>query len=166
MKKIALMVASVALFLFAHSAFADLKIAVVDVSKILADSKEVAEAKAQLKKQFDPRQDEITAAQKKLRSEIDDYTKNSPTMKADAAKSTQNKIMDDQKKLQDLETSFQNDLSKEQNQKMQDILNHIETVIKKVAADKGYDLVVTRMSTAYVNPKLDVTAEVSGLLKK
>lgn len=166
MKKIALTIASVALFLVANSALAEMKIAVVDLSKALADAPQVAEAKAQLKKQFDPRQDEIVAAQKKLRTELDDYNKNSPTMKADAAKAAQQKIVDDQKKLQDLETNFQNDVSNVQNQKMQVILKHVEELVNNLAAKGKYDLVLTKMSAAYSNPKLDITDDLIKELKK
>lgn len=165
MKKIAVIVASLALFLVANSAFAELKVGVIDLNKVLAGSPQVADAKAQLKKQFDARGQEISNLQTTLKADVEDFNKNGPTMKADASKAAQQKIMEKQKKLQELETSFQADVSKAQNTAMEGIIKHVEELINKVATDGKYDLVITKMSAAYYNPKLDVTDAVVKLLK-
>lgn len=166
MKKLVLATGSAILLFMAGNVFADTKIAVIDISKIIAESPQVAAAKAQLKKQFDPREQEIVDAQKTLRADVDNYSKNSPTMKSDEAKTAQQKIMDEQKKLQDMESKFQNDLSTEQNSVMQKIMKKVESITTKIAEDKKYDLVVTKMSAAYSNPKLDITSDVIDEMKK
>lgn len=165
MKKIVVTIFSLALFLVANAAFADLKIGVIDLNKILASSSKVSDAKAQLKKQFEPKAKEINDAQKKLKSDIDNYSKNSPTMKSDDSKALQQKIMDEQKKLQEMEGNFQNDVTTAQNKAMDDIMKHVEDVVNKVAAKEKYDFVLTKMSAAYSDPKFDITDEVIKEMK-
>lgn len=166
MKKIAVLIAAAALFAFTNSAMADTKIGIIDLSKILAESSQVNDAKAQLKKQFDGRGQEIATAQKALKTDIEAYNKNSPTMKADASKAAQQKIMDEQKKLQEMEASFQNDVTAAQNKAMEKIMNDIQDVVKKVATEEKFDLVLTKMSAAYNNPSLEITDKVIKAMKK
>lgn len=166
MKKLVLTIASLTLCLIMHSAFAaDMKIGVIDVNKILADSSQVTDAKNKLKSQFEPREQAIKDAQKKLRSDIEDYNKNSPTMKAAASKTAQQNIMEEQKKLQDLEASFQTDFTTAQNQAMDAILKSIQDAAAKVAASEHYDLIITKMSAAYSSSAMDITGKVSSAMK-
>lgn len=165
MKKLLLAVAAGAL-LVSGSVFADVKIAVVDLGKVLADSPQVSTAKSELKKKFDPREKAIVDAQKKLQADVKKYEKENVTMKEADIKKAQQKLMDQQKKLQDMQTSFQKDLMEAQNKSMQTILKQVEEVLNKLAAAEKYDLILTKMSAAYSNPKFDVTDQVLSQMKK
>lgn len=158
--------AGAALLVFATGAFADIKIGVLDLNKVLLESPQIADVKAQLKKQFDPREQEIVDLQKKMRADIGDYQKNSPTMKQDAKKAAEQKIMSQQQKLQDLQTKFQNDLTTAQNQAMQNVIKSLEAIVSKVAADQKLNLVLTKTSAAYSDPSFDVTDAVVKEIKK
>ena len=166
MKKLFVGVASVALLLFGSLAFADMKIGDLDVSKVVASAPQLDTAKEKLKKQFEPREKAITAAQKQLRSDVEDFKKNSPTMKEEDSKAAQQKMLDEQKKLQDMQVSFQNDLGTAQTDAMHDILKNIETVVNKIAIDQKFDLILSKTSIAYNNASLDVTDEVIKAIKK
>ena len=166
MKKLFIAFASSALFLLSGLAFADTKIGVLDISKVISNAPQLEAAKTQLKNKFDPREKEITNAQSKLRAEVDDFKKNSPTMKETDSKAAQQKILDEQKKLQDMQVSFQNDLNAAQSSAMQDILKNIESVVNKIATDKKFDLVVAKAGVAYSNPSLDITDDVVKAIKK
>jgi outer membrane protein len=165
MKKVFILASALALTL-ASAAFADTKIAVLDLNKVLASSPQVTDMQAQLKKQFDPRGQELVKMQKGIQSEIDQYNKNSPKMKSDELKKSQDKIIAEQKKLQEQQNTFQSDLVKAQNQSMQTILKKVEDIVNKIAADQKFDLVVTKVSTAYNDPKLEITDQVIAEIKK
>jgi outer membrane protein len=166
MKKVLMSLSMGILFLVGTSAFADVKIGVLDISKVLMDAPQLNVAKDQLKKQFQPRDQSIVDAQKKLKADIDGYTKNSPTMKAADQKAAQQKIMDEQKSLQDLQVKFQNDVNDAQNKAMQDIMKKVEGIVAKIAADQKYDMVVYKNGVIFSNPKSDITDFVAAEMKK
>jgi len=166
MRKI-LLAASTMIFLMLGSAvFAETKIGVIDYEKVVVGSPQLVAAKADLKKKFDPREKEISEAQKKFQSDIEAFSKNGPTMKADDQKAAQQKIMDQQKKLQEMQTKFQNDATTAQNNTMRDILKKIEDIVNKIATGKNLDLVIAKNSVPYSKKELDITDEVIKQIKK
>jgi len=165
MKKVSLLIAA-GLLLAANAAFADAKIGVLDLNKVLSNDPQVTLLQDQLKKQFEPRNQEIVTAQKTLQNDIDKYNKDSGKIKGNDVKKNQDNIIAKQKKLQDLQASFQHDLTDAQNKSMQTILKRVETVVNKIATDQKYDLVVTKVSTVYNDPKLEITDKVVTELKK
>lgn len=165
MKKVLLLIAA-GLLLTANAAFADVKFGVLDLNKVLSNDPQVTLLQDQLKKQFEPRNQEIVTAQKTLQNDIDKYNKESNKLKGNDVKKNQDKIIGEQKKLQELQASFQHDLTDAQNKSMQTILKRVETVVNKIAADQKYDLVVTKVSTVYNDPKLEITDKVVTELKK
>ncbi|OGT07824.1 MAG: hypothetical protein A2X78_02120 [Gammaproteobacteria bacterium GWE2_37_16] len=165
MKKVSLLIAA-GLLLAANAAFADTKIGVLDLNKVLSNDPQVTLLQDQLKKQFEPRNQEIVTAQKNLQNDIDKYNKDSGKIKGNDVKKNQDNIIAEQKKLRDMQASFQHDLTDAQNKSMQTILKRVETVVNKIAADQKYDLVVTKVSTVYNDPKLEITDKVVTELKK
>jgi outer membrane protein len=166
MKKLLLVVSAISLFVFGTVAFAEMKIAVLDLNKVMMDSPQLETAKTKLKSRFDKREKGILKAQKAFQSDIEKFNKESPTMKDDAQKAAQQKIIDQQKNLQDMQTKFQNDLNAAQGVVMKDIVTKIEGLVKKIAEDKKFDLILAKAGTAYSKPGLEITAEVIKRMKK
>jgi outer membrane protein len=166
MKKVFVMAAAVLSLGLATSVFAEMKVGVLDMNKVLLASPQVVAAKEQLKKQFSPREQEILDARKKLQADIEDYNKNSSTMKADQQKDTQNKIMDAQKKLQETEGKFQNDVSAAQNSAMQTVMKKFEGIVNRIAANKKLDLVLFKAGVAFSKPEFDITDDMIKEVKK
>lgn len=166
MKRFLLTISTIALFVFGAAAFADMKIGVLDLNKVMMESPQVEAAKTKLKAKFDAREKEIIAAQKAFQSDIEKFNKESPTMKADAQKAAQQKIVDQQKKLQEAQAKFQNDLNIAQSEALKEIVKKIESIVNKMAVDKKFDLIVAKASTAYNKPELEITSEVISQMKK
>lgn len=61
-----------------------------------------------------------------------------------------------QKKMGELETKFQNDAMKAQ----QTVQDSIDAFIKDYNATRGYDAILFKNATLYINPALDITDEV------
>jgi outer membrane protein len=168
MKKLVLLSTVVALGISATAAFAEMKIAVLDLNKVISSDPQVTTLQNDLKKKFDPRSQEIVAAQKKMQADIDAYNKDNSGGKLKGAdlKQAQQKIIDEQKKVQDLQNAFQKDLVAEQNKSMQVVLKKVEDAVTKIAQDQKFDLVITKVSTAYSDPKLEITDQVVAAIKK
>lgn len=166
MKKFLMGVVAAVSLVFGMSVFADTKIGVVDLNKVMVDSPQVEAAKKQLKDKFDLREKKLVEAQKDFQSEVEKFSKESPTMKDDVKKAAQQKLVDKQKKMQEDQAKFQSDLNTAQNDALKDIVKKIEAVVSKIATDKKFDLVVAKASTAYNKPEFDITSEVISQMKK
>ena len=166
MKRFLVNFSAVVLFVFGATVFADMKIGVLDLNKVMMDSPQVEAAKAKLKSKFDAREKEMVASQKAFQADIEKFNKESPTMKADAQKAAQQKIIEQQKKLQDAQSKFQNDLNTAQNEELKGIVKKIEGIVNKMAADKKFDLIVAKAGTAYNKPELEITSDVIAQMKK
>lgn len=165
MKKILLFI-SVALIFLANAAFAEVKIAVVDLTKILAGDPQVEATQAKLKKQFEPRSQEVIKAQKALQAEIEKYNRDSSKLKGEELKKEQQRLLAQEKKIQDMREKAQTDLTKAQNQAMQDIFKRIKATVDNIAAKQKFDLVFTKSSAIYNKPEMDITNLVLNDLKK
>jgi outer membrane protein len=166
MKKFLIAMSTVVLFVFGSTAFADLKIGVLDLNKIMMDSPQLAAAKVKLKSDFDKREKDILSAQQIFQKAVEDFNKNGPTMKADAQKNAQQDIVKQQKDLQDKQSKFQNDLNASQGAAMKDIVKKIEGIVNGIAADKKFDLILAKAGTAFNKPELEITDDVIKQMKK
>jgi outer membrane protein len=166
MKKLLVIISAMILFAFGTASFAEIKIGVVNLQKVMLESPQMAAAKDKLKSKFDSREKEVIAAQKAFQSDVDAFNKNSPTMKDNDKKAAQQKLVDQSKKLQDLQNKFQNDLNAAQTEAMQVIVKKIESVVNKIAMEKNIGLMVALAATAYHKPELDVTDDVIKQMKK
>lgn len=166
MKKTLLAVSAACCLLLGSTVFAELKIGVINVNKVFLESPQVAAAKADFKKKFEGREKELNDAQKDFQKSIEAFSKNSPTMKDDARKAEQQKIIDKQKKLQDMQMKFQSDANSAQEEALKDFSKKMETAVTKVAKEKGLDLVVAKASLAYSKDELEITPDVLKIMKK
>lgn len=166
MKKIVLFFSALLMFGFSSLSLADIKISILDVNKVLTSLPQLKVIQTELKKKFDPRGQEVVNLQNAFRGDLDKYRQNSTNLQGEALKKEQQKIIDENRKLQETRVSLQRDLVAEQNQAVMPILQQIEGVVGKIAKDQKIDLVITKASTAYSNPQFDITDQVITEMKK
>jgi outer membrane protein len=136
---------------------AQLKVAVVNVQQAMLDSEELKKASADLEARYKPRQDELQKLQNDLQSIQQQLQSNKLTQQAAADLQVQGtrKQRDAQRLSDDLQAEFDKD--------RQDILSkaaqRMQDVVKKLAEEKGYDVVVDVSQTLYFKPALDVTKD-------
>ncbi len=158
------LVACAALFIGAQAGHAQLKIAVVRSQEALMGTAEVKKADAQMQATFKPRQDELA----QLAKEIDALNtqlqsgKMSDQQALDAQNLLKRKQTEGQRKQDDLNSdaeAFRNDVLQKSASKM-------SAVIKKLAEEKGYDLVLEYNACPFVKPALDITNDVIAAYDK
>lgn len=90
------------------------------------------------------------------------YATDPTQAKADQAR-YQKAIADAQKKLNDMQMN----MNKQAQQNNQQLLDSINSYMKIYAKEKGYDMILNKAATFYMDPKYDVTDEVvKGLNKR
>jgi outer membrane protein len=148
----------------ANTAFAQAKVAVVNVQKAILDSDEIKKAQAALEAKYKGRQDQLQQLQKDLESIQTQLAggKLAPAAAADLQLQGQRKQRDAQRIADDLQADADRD--------RQDILSKttakMQEVVKKIAEEKGYDVVIDVSQAFYTKPSLDITAEVSEAYNK
>jgi outer membrane protein len=155
-----------ALFAFSQIAPAQTKVAVINLQKAVFDSAEIKKADAEMQAKFKPRQDAIEQLQKEIATLSQQLQtsqgKLSAQAEADLTAQGQQKQRNLQRMQDDLQadaTSFRNDILSKSSEKM-------TAIVKKIAEDKGFDMVVDTSTTLYFKPAMDITAEVTAAYDK
>jgi outer membrane protein len=153
-----LAISALAVSLAASSAaHADTKVAVLDMQRAISETNEGARATDALKKLFDKRQVELDAKQNgmlKDKAELEKRCKSAP--RADCEKGQedlQKRLME----LQGLMSQYQGEIQKKQGEATQPILGKMLQIIKRIALDKGFDVVIDRGASHWMRSDLDVT---------
>jgi outer membrane protein len=146
--------------------FGQAKIAILNTQKALLDTAEIKKAQADLETKFKPRTDDLT----KLNTELNDIQtrlnagagKLTPQVEADLQTQGQRKQRELQRKQEDLQAEVERD--------RQEILlrasQRMQEVVKKLADEKGYDLVIDTSNAVHFKAALEITAEATAAYDK
>ncbi len=152
------MAAAVCLAL-AASAFAQTKVAVINLQKAVVDTAEIKKASAALEAKYRPRQEQMEKLQKEIQS-LQQQLQNLQGKLTPQAE--QDMVGQGQKKQRDLQR-ISEDLQADVDRERTDILNssgqRMTAVVKKLAEEKGYDAVVEISNLVYWKPALEITAD-------
>jgi outer membrane protein len=149
---------------FATIASAQVKVAVINTQKAMADTDELKKASAAVEAKYKPRQDELAKLQADLQS-IEQQLNSGKLNQSGAAElqaQGQRKQRDAQRISDDLQADFERD--------RQDILSKssqkMQSVITKLAEEKGVDVIIDAAQTLYFKPALELTADATAAYNK
>ncbi len=156
---------AVGLFIFSNGGFAQsaptgsvgMKIAFVDVQQAIQSVKAGKEAKKQVEKEVAKRKKVLD----KMREDIDkleaDFKKQELVLSED---SKQKKRADYTQKIQELQAQVaknQQEMQQEEQKLLDPLLKKMSDVLKKLAKEKGYDMVVMKGALLYAEDQHDLT---------
>ena len=140
------------------------KVAIINAAKAVADTAEIQKAQTALELKYRPRQQSIDELQKQLQA-IQQKAQ-TPNLPPGQEADLQGQFTQKQKQLQRLSEDLQADVNVER----QDVLGragrHMSEVVKKIAEEKGIDVVVDVNNTIYFKPALEITAEATAAYNK
>lgn len=164
-----LALAGLALFSFANFAAAQApKIAVVNLQRAVLESAEIKKASTDMEARYKPRTQQLDQLQKELAGISQQLQTNSgkltPQAEADLQADGQRKQRDAQRLQEDLQA----DVDRERNEILTDASKRMQEVIKKLAEERGFDLVVdvTNGAAIYFKPALEITNDVIAAYDK
>ena len=151
-------------------ALENLKIRYIDEDSIMANynlAKDINEAMLRRQNQFD-------AAQKQRGNEINKFGnamqqkyQNNQYLTEEAFNADQAKLQKMQADAENYLASLQQSIQNELNQSQIQLLDSIDNFMKDYAKKKGFDMVLRKSATLFINEKYDVTKEVvEGLNKR
>src|ERR1700678_2108994 len=146
------------------AANAQLKIAVINTQKALLETDEIKKAQAELEAKFKPRQDQMI----KLQKELEDIQQqlNSGKLNELGTQELQTEGQRKQRELQRLQQDLQEDAERERTDIIQRAGTRMQEVVKKLADEKGLDIVVDSANTVFYKATFEITTEATAAYNK
>ena len=159
-----LLLAAIALSSAFAQAVAPVKLAIINAQKAVADTAEIKKAQAALEAKYRPREQAIQG----LQTQLDTIQRqlSTPNLAPDKEAQLRADGTLKQKQLQRMGEDLQGDVNNER----QDILGRagrqMTEVVRKIAEQRGIDVVIDITNTIYFKPALDITAEATAAYDK
>ncbi len=147
------------------AASAEVKIAFVEVARLLQDAPQVQQVRDRIKSEFARRDDELVAQQKQLKQLEDKLGRDGAIMSDAEMKRLERDIIARRRKLKNEQTAFQEDLALRQNEELGKLRKVIAEVIIEVAREEKFDLVF-ESGVVWASDRVNITDRVLQRLKK
>lgn len=147
-------------------AAAQMRVAVVDTQRAVMETEDGLRAQATLKKLFDKRQRELDQKQKDLQKEREEIEKNRAQMSTDAMTKRVESWQREMAQVQAVFVEYNKELQQKQNELTGPIVQKAVGIIRRLATQEGYDLVLERQAATYFRSDLDLTDKVITLYNR
>ena len=159
----ALMICAASL-LFAGAAGAQTKVGIVNIQRAMVETAEIKKAQAVLEGKYKPRQAELEKIQRELAGL--EAQLQGGKLNPQAAQDLQARGQRRQREAQRMAEDLQGDVDRERNEILQHAGQRMTDVIKKIAEEKGLDVVVDVNNTLYFKPALEITSDAIAAFDK
>lgn len=152
------------------AALENLKIRYIDEDSIMANynlAKDINEAMLRRQNQFDAAQKQRAGEISKFGNAMQQKYQNNQYLTEEAFNADQAKLQKMQTDAENYLAGLQQSIQNELNQSQIQLLDSIDNFMKEYAKKKGFDMVLRKSATLYIDEKYDVTKEVvEGLNKR
>jgi outer membrane protein len=140
-----------------------MRVAVVDTQRAVMETEDGLRMQATLKKLFDSRQRELDKKQEDLQKEREDIDKQKDVLSKAALAKRFDKWQREMVQLQTVFVEYNKELQKKQGEITQPIFQKAMGIIRRMATQDGYDVVVDKQAVPYVRSDLDLTDQLITL---
>jgi outer membrane protein len=151
--------ACLAFLLFSKAGLSEIKVGVVSLQRAVLESAEIKKAQAEMEVKYRPRQQEMEKLQRDLQAIQQQLQTNEGKLTGAAQSELTAQGQRKQRELQRLNDDLQADVNAERTDILTQSSRKMQEVVRKLADEKGLDLVVDVTSTVFFKPALDLTAE-------
>ncbi len=144
-------------FASAAPAPAQTKVAVINTQRAVLETAEMKKAAADLEAKYRPQQQDIEKRSKELQA-IQDKLQNPKTTPQEGAE-LQADGQRKQRALQRITEDLQAEVDRERNEILSKGSQRMQSVVAKLAAEKGFDLVIDANNAIYFKETMDLTNE-------
>jgi outer membrane protein len=131
------------------------RVAAVNSDRILRESLPAKAAQAKLEQEFAKRDHDLQDMAQRLKAMSDGLDKSAASLSAMDRTQKQQKIAQMDADFQRKQREFRDDLNQRRNEELAAVLDRANKVIKQVAEQNHYDLIV--QEAVYVSPRIDIT---------
>ena len=147
------------------SAHAELKIAVVNVPRLLEEAPQAKAAMSALQNEFAPRQRDIVQQQKEMQAKEDKLQKDSAVMAENERRNTEKDLREGQRELTRKQNEYMEDLNLRRNEELGKLQRSLLQEVQAFAKTSAYDLVVGD-GVLYAKETIDITPQVLTALQQ
>ncbi len=142
----------------------DIKMGFVNAARLLEEAPQAELATKQLEKEFEPRKDEVVAAQKKLAELEEKLHRDGDIMTESQRRSLERTIVSHKRELRRLQDEFRDDLNFRRNEEISKLQKLVSEIIIAMGKEEKYDLILYE-GIAYGDKKIDLTDKVLQRLR-
>jgi len=157
---------SVLLLGLAFGAFAQVKVAIINSQLAVIETAEIKKAQAELEAKYKPRQTQVETLQKEIAQLQQQLQAGQGKLTPQAEQDIQVRGQRKQRELTRLGEDLQAEVDRERNDILGRTGQRMQDVVKKIAEERGYDLVVDVSNTIYFKPALEITKEATAAYDK
>ena len=143
---------------------AQLKVAVINSQKAILETEEIKKAQLDLTAKYKPRQDQLEKLQKDLQDIQNQLQSGKLNQLGEQELNAQGQKK--QRDLQRVQQDLQEDADRDRNDILQRAGTRMQDVVKKLAEEKGLDLVVDSANTLFFKPSLELTTDAIAAYNK
>lgn len=146
------------------AAHAELKVAVVNVPRLLEEAPQAKAAMQALQDEFAPRQRAIVAQQKDLKAKEEKLQRDGAVMAENERRNAEKDLRDGQREMARKQNEYVEDLNLRRNEELGKLQRSLLQEVQAFAKGSSYDLVVGD-GVLYATESMDITAQVLGALQ-
>lgn len=140
-------------------ASAQSKLAIINLRSAVIETAEIKKAQAELQTKFAPRQTQLETLQKDLAGLQQQLQSGQGKLTPQKEQELQLQGQRKQREYERLGTDLQEEVDRERNEILGRAGQRMQDVVKKMAEEKGLDLVIDVSNTVFFKPALDVTKD-------
>lgn len=138
-----------------------IKIAYVDIGKLVDDSERVKRVIEPLKKKYETDSQDITAQQKTLQERVKELENRAKATGEDTEIVRQREmLLLDLAKFSEEARNKAREFEKQQANQLKPLIQAVEEEMEKIGKERGLDFIFRKQDVPYVNSKYDITDEV------
>jgi outer membrane protein len=140
-------------------ASAQSKVAVINMQRAVLESAEIKKASADMEAKYKPRTSQIDQLQKDIAGISQQLQSGQGKLQPQAEAELNAQGQRKQRDLQRLQDDLQGDVDRERNEILSKSTQKMGAVVKKIAEEKGLDLVVDVSTAVYFKPTMEITTD-------
>ncbi|UAJ64976.1 OmpH family outer membrane protein [Candidatus Schneideria nysicola] len=142
------------------------RIAVVNITNIFQQSPQRATVAKELEEEFKDRVTELQCMERDLQSKTQKLQNTGNDMNPQERKELEQSLMIQREKFSSKIQSFEQDNHRRQTEERHKILSQIHEIVRNIAHQEEYDIVIDISALAYFNPSKDITNSVLAQVVK
>jgi len=151
--------ACLALISLSKAGLSQTKVAIVSLQRAVLGCAEIKKASAAMEAKYKPRQQEMERLQRELEGIQQQLQTNAGKLTQAAQADLQAQGQRKQRDLQRMNDDLQADVTAERNEILGSSGGKMKDIVKKLAEEKGLDVIVDEQSALFFKPALDLTAD-------
>jgi len=133
------------------------KVAIINLQRAVLESAEIKKASTEMEAKFKPRSQQLEQLQADLNKIQQQLQSTTIKLTAQQEADLQAQGARKQREAQRIQEDLQADVDRERNEILSKTSMKMSAVVKKLAEDKGYDMVVDVSNAIYFKPALEIT---------